>query len=241
MRDFRYSREYLNAFIDGELTNEERLEFLQLLEHDPELKAEACQLRTLKEMVKSSYQQVNTPSGRRVRLSDRRFLHQAIAATLFVALGMLAGWLANDHYHRPPAFERLAGLPDGYKPIALTRQIDPNKLVLHVDTSDRDTFDRALTFAETLLAQQPRRRTVEIVVHSGGLDLLRADVTPFSDRINQLAQRHANIAFVACGNTVARYQREGKTVVLVPEARVVTSAVGEIVQRLQQGWLYIMV
>lgn len=240
MRDV-YSREYLNAFIDGELTSDERLEFLRRLEHDPELKAEACELRTLKEMVRMSYQEIKPPSHGRAGGHDMKLLRQALAVALLLACGVIGGWLANDRYHQPPTFDRLAGLPDGHRPVALTRQIDPDKLVLHVDTSDRAVFDRALLLAESLLAHNPRRRTVEIVVHSGGLDMLRADVTPYSDRINRLAQQHTNVAFVACGNTIARYQREGKSVVLVPEARMVSSAVGEIVQRLQQGWLYIKV
>lgn len=236
-----YSREFLNAFVDGELTNDERLEFMQQLEQDPELKAETCELRTLKEMVKGSYQEVKPPSSDHQSLGKRNRLRQAIAAGLLLASGLICGWVANDRYHQPPGFDRLAGLPDGYRPVALTRQVDPDKLVLHVDTSDRAVFDRALVLAESLLAHNPRRRTVEIVVHSGGLDMLRADITPYRDRINRLAQQHTNMAFIACGNTVARFQREGKNVVLVPEARVVSSAVGEIVNRMQQGWVYIKV
>ena len=240
MKDM-YSREYLNAFIDGELTNDERLEFLRHLEQNPELKAQACELRTLKEMVRGSYEDIKPRSHVRSVLRDGHGLRQAIAAALLLACGLIGGWLANDRYHQPPGFDRLSGLPDGYRPVALTRQIDPDKLVLHVDTSDRAVFDRALVMAESLLAHDPRRRSVQIVVHSGGLDMLRADVTPYGDRINRLAQQHANVAFVACGNTVARYQREGKTVVLVPEAKLVSSAVGEIIHRMQQGWVYIKV
>lgn len=235
------SREYLNAYIDGELTNDERLELMRRFEQEPALKAEACELLTLKEMVRGSYQEVKPRSPERPSLVHRNGLRQALAAGLLLACGLICGWLANERHHRPPAYERLAGLPEGYRPVALTRQVDPDKLVLHVDSNDRAVFDRALDMAESLLAHDPRRRSVEIVVHSGGLDMLRADVTPYSDRINRLAQQHANMAFVACGNTVARVQREGKTVVLVPEARVVSSAVGEIVNRLQQGWVYIKV
>lgn len=236
-----YSREYLNAYIDGELTNDERLVFLQQLEQDAELKAEACALHTLKEMVRGSYREVKPRSHGHRGPCARSGLRQALAAGLLLTCGLVCGWLANDRFHRPLGVDRLAGLPHGYRPVAVTRQVDPDKLVLHVDTNDRAVFGRALEMAEALLAHNPRRRNVEIVVHSGGLDMLRADVTPYSDRINRLAQQHANMAFIACGNTVARYQREGKTVVLVPEAKLVSSAVGEIVERLQQGWVYIKV
>jgi intracellular sulfur oxidation DsrE/DsrF family protein len=239
MKD-EYSHEYLNAFIDDELTNDERLAFLRQLEHDPALKAEACELRTLKELVRASYAQVEPRRLPAPRFDPGRLRH-GLAAALLLALGLIGGWFANEGYHQPPDLDRLAGLPEGYRAVALNRRVDADKIVLHVDTGNRAVFDRALVLAESLLAHDPRHRNVEIVVHSGGLDMLRADMTPYGERINRLVQRHANIAFVACGNTVARYQREGKRVVLVPEARVVPSAVGEIVERMQQGWVYIKV
>ncbi len=236
-----HSREYLNAFVDGELTTEERLQLLRQMERDPALKAAACELRTLKEMVRAGYAEVPAPRRSGRSLMAWPPLRQALAAALLMGCGLVAGWYAHDLHTQPPTFDRLAGLPEAYRPVAATRRVDPDRLVLHVDTSDRAVFDRALRLAESLLAHDPQRRRVEIVVHSGGLDLLRSDVTPYREQIQQLARRHANVSFVACGNTVARLKREGKTVVLLPEARLVSSAVGEIIERMQQGWLYIKV
>ncbi len=135
----------------------------------------------------------------------------------------------------------IEGLPTGLQPLSLNRRADLDKLVLHVDSGETAVFDRALTLAEKLAAQSAGRRQVEIVVHSAGLDMLRADVTPYRERIHRLARRHAKLSFVACGNTIARLQREGKTVAPLPETKQVDSAVGEIVRRLQQGWVHIKV
>lgn len=236
-----WSREILSAFVDGELTQAERERILLLMEQDPAVKAEICTLRTLKEMLRASYPIAQPRAQGRLRLHGWAGVRQALAAGLILACGLGLGWLANEHYHRLPASPRIEGLPAGLRPVSLNRLSDPNKLVLHVDSGDRAVMDRALTLAEALATHDRSRRQVEIVVHSAGLDMLRADITPYRERINRLASRHANLRFVACGNTIARLQREGKTVVLLPEARLVASAVGEIVQRLQQGWVYIKV
>jgi len=237
----RLSQEYLCAYIDGELTPAERERMVLLMAQDPTVKAAVCELRTLKEMVRSSYPLGKTlaPAGRRLRHGGT--LHQALAAALLLACGLGLGWIGNDQYHRLPGPQRIEGLPAGLQLVSLNRRADPDKLVLHVDSSDRAVIDRALTLAESLAAQNRADRQVEIVVHSAGLDMLRADVTPFRERIHRLASRHANVSFIACGNTIARLQREGKTVVLLPVAKRVDSAVGEIVRRLQQGWVYIKV
>lgn len=235
------SQEYVNAFVDGELTADERERAYQRLEHDPVFKGEACDVRTLKEMVKGAYTDLPVPRHAR-RATDRwRGVRQAMVAGLLLFLGVGMGWLMREQADQPMGYPRMAGLLAGYKPVALARKVDPDKLVLHVDTGDVAVFDRALKLAESLLAHNPDRRQVEIVVHSSGLDMLREDITPYRERINQLAQKHTNMAFVACGNTVARFRREGKHVVLVPEAKVVPSAVGEIINRMQNGWVYIKV
>lgn len=237
----RPSLEYLCAFVDGELTPAERERVLRLMEQDPAVKTAVCEVRTLKEMVRLSYP-LEQPQGHApLRLRNWRGLRQALAAGLILACGLGLGWIANEQFHRMPGSQRIDGLPAGLQPVSLNRRVDPDKLVLHVDSGERAVIDRALTLAESLSAQSRGGRQVEIVVHSAGLDMLRADVTPFRERILRLAARHANLSFIACGNTIARLQREGKTVVLLPVAKRVDSAVGEIVQRLQQGWVYIKV
>jgi intracellular sulfur oxidation DsrE/DsrF family protein len=49
------------------------------------------------------------------------------------------------------------------------------------------------------------------------------------------------LAFVACGNAIARYRSAGLDVTLVPEARVERTAVEHIVDRVRQGWTYLKI
>lgn len=231
--------EYLNAFLDGELTADERAQVMTLLESDPAFKARACEMRTLKEMVRGAYGEVPAAPAR----TRRPALHgvpQALAAGVLLVLGLGAGWMARDFSAAPPGYDRLAGLPDGYQAIALSERVDRDKVILHLDSGEPGRLAQVLDLAEQLLDRQPSAR-IEIVANSYGLDLLRADVTPLRDRIENMARRHANLSFVACGQTVARLKREGVRVNLLPVAHTASSAINAIMTRMGQGWVYVKV
>jgi len=233
------SRLYLDAFVDGELAADERAQALARLEADAAFKAEACELRTLKERVKGAYAEIPVLPAR----AQRRFWSgsaQALAAGVLLVVGISAGWLARDFGAAGPTFDRLAGLPAGYQAIALSEAIDRDKIILHLDSGESGRLGKVLDLAEKLLAQQPGAR-IEVVVNSYGLNLLRADVTPLAGRIEGMARRHANLSFVACGQTVARLKRDGVKVELLPVAHTATSAINEIMTRMGQGWVYVKV
>jgi hypothetical protein len=94
------------------------------------------------------------------------------------------------------------------------------------------------TRADRLLAQRGASGRVEIVANSFGLNLLRADVTLLAGR-EAMARQHANLSFVACGQTVARLKQEGVKVDLLPVVHTATSAINEITTRMGQGWVYV--
>lgn len=233
--------EYLGAFVDGELTAEERGQVLARLAADPEFRRRVCELRTLKDMVKGAYAQgPAVPGG----ATARKFAaggRQMLAAGFLVALGLGSGWLARDHVSAAPAFDRLAGLPEGFQAVALSQAVDPGRIILHLDSGDPKRLDQVLDLAEGLIKRHGAHVRVEIIANSYGLDLLRADVTPLAGRIADMARRHANLSFVACGQTVARLKREGVHVHLVREAHTASSAINAIMTRMGQGWVYVKV
>ena len=231
--------EYLNAFLDGELTADERAHVMTLLESDPAFKARACEMRTLKEMVRGAYGEVPVAPAR-ARRPTFYGVPQALAAGVLLALGLGAGWMARDFNAAPAGYDRLAGLPAGYQAIALSEQVDSGKIILHLDSGEPGRLGKVLDLAGKLLDRQPSAR-IEIVANSYGLDLLRADVTPLRERIEGMARRHANLSFVACGQTVARLKREGVNVALLPVAHTASSAINEIMTRMGQGWVYVKV
>ncbi len=233
-----FSQEYLNAFVDDELVDEERRRALARLETDHDFKEAVCERRTLKELVRGAYADVPVRLGASGRSWQPAWRH-AVAAALLVVLGAAGGWLARDNAENGRL--ELAGLPSGYQAVALTGRPDPDKILLHLDSSEPERLAAVLDLAETLLDRRGAQARLNVVVNSYGVNLLRRDMSPYMDRIRSLEQRHANLAFVACGQTVARLKREGDRVELLPEARLAPSAIQEITSRMGEGWVYIKV
>ncbi len=234
------SQEYLNALVDGELTSAERERAYRRIGEDPEFKARACETRTLKELVKGGYADLSVPAAA-TSSRGRHWWPQAMAAVLVLALGLGGGWLARGNHDQMPQVDRLAGLPSGYQPVSMTTRSDPNKVLLHLDSNEPARLEAVLDMAERLLAQGRANARVEVVVNSTGLNLLRQDASLYRERIERLSEQHANLAFVACGQALARLKREGIQVSLVPEASVATSAISEILGRMRDGWVYVKV
>jgi intracellular sulfur oxidation DsrE/DsrF family protein len=225
-KDDVISDEQLNAFTDGELEAEEKERIFRQAEQDPELDARLCQHRKLKEMVQHAYQDVR-PGQRVVKTLPRRSLFGlAAAALVLIAVGATGGWLATRSLD--------SGMATAAAPVATSQ----NRWLLHVASSDQRHLERALNRADELMADPdaPPHRRVEIVANEGGLNLLRSDVTPFGDRIRQLAEQ--DVLFFACSRAIERLERQGISVRLVPEANTQYTALDRVVLRLQDGWAY---
>jgi intracellular sulfur oxidation DsrE/DsrF family protein len=233
-----FSQEYLNAFVDGELAAEERVAAMARLEDDLEFKRAACEMRVLKDRVRAAY--AETPGTVRSELRASRVWWPALAATLLLGIGLAGGWFAHA-WSEPERSARVAGLPNGYRAISFVNAYDPDKIVLHLDSNAPQRFDKTLALAEGLLDRRGEQARIEIVVNGQGVDWLRSDITPYGERIEELARRHANLTFIACGQALSRLKREGTKVVLLPSAEVTTSAADEIFARLGQGWVYVKV
>jgi hypothetical protein len=137
-----------------------------------------------------------------------------------------------------------AAVSSGYQMVSLAREADPNRVMLHLDSAAPDKMQAVLDQAEHLLDEaerQGRTMQLEVIANSHGIDLLRAGYSPHAERMARMKQRHANLQWVACSQSIARFASEGQKVVLLPATRTAPTAVGEIVTRLQQGWTYVRV
>jgi hypothetical protein len=164
-------------------------------------------------------------------------------ACLVLLAGLSSGWALRG-LEAQVATAAPATLPGGYQMISLGGEPDPSRVMLHLDSSAPERMLTALDQAERLLDEAEREgRTmqVEIVANSHGIDLMRAGISPYAARMAQMTQRHANLQWVACSQTIARFTGQGQKVELLPTARVAPTAIGEIVTRLQQGWTYVRV
>lgn len=243
------SEEQLNAFIDGELDSEDRARILDAIRGDAVLKASACELRTVQELVRHAYDFPVAAEARRCAPTLGAW-SKAVAASLLLTTGALLGWVGHGqstesrlqamYWDDQNSFQS-ANLPK-------TGEIAGHKKVLvHLNTSDLDKVKEALDTAEDMLrtyAANNQPAEMEIVANAGGLDLLRVSQSAYADRVRELQAQYLNVHFLACQTAMDRVRREQGIDVstdLLPGVGVTPSALDQILDRLREGWVYIKV
>ena len=235
----RFSDELLHTFIDDEIDTQDRAEIMEAVRNDKDLAGRICELQQVKDSVRLAYREppqsdrINThwQSSRNSRLSIR-----AAAAVALFTFGSVTGWLM----HTQPGVSANTQASG----IAQLAPKEHKRVVLHISTADPERLGDALDDAEQLLSgykDRPGVMQLEVVTNTEGLTLLRADASPYVERIRSLAQKYDNISFLACSRTIEKLRLKGIDVHLVPEAMVIPGALEEIVDRLQEGWAYIRV
>lgn len=235
------SPEHVNALVDGELTGEDLDQALARMHDDPAFRAAVGEARALKHAVRAAYP--DAPASPRRALAAGGWRH-ALAAGVLLAVGMGGGWWLHDLLSADTSLQRRVGLPESYHALAAGARVDAGRVLLHVDVGEPERLVRALDLAETLLARHGERARIHIVFNGAGLDLVRADRMrdpAMAQRVQALAAHHANLGLVACGQTLARLQRDGERVELLPVARTAASAIHEITTRMSEGWVYVKV
>lgn len=228
------SREMRSAFVDGELDQADWGRIAGQVGRDETLRAEVCEIRTVKDLVRGAYA-APPRASRHGAASGRRLA--AIAALCLVSAG--AGWLVHAAF-APGISETEAALTEG----ASLREVSNERVVLHVSSSRRETLQTALDEMEEVLrasARGGRHIKIEIVANSSGLDLLRTETSPFPARIATLRAMYSNLTLVACNQTIDRLREKGITVHLLPGVQSAPTALDQIVKRLQGGWAYVRV
>jgi len=221
--DQEVSREMQNAFVDGQLDAADWTALVQRMGQDEALRCQVCELRTLKDMVKGAYADARP---RRTALPANRRGWALVAGLALVFA--LAGWLVHDATERTGAVE-LHG-------------IAARGLVVHLASSRGEVVDTALQEVEDYLHEARaagRKVHVEIVANQTGLDILRAGKSRYAKRLEELRAKYPNLTYIACHQTADRLRENGVQVKLLPGVRYATTALDEIVRRMQQGWVYI--
>lgn len=241
--DKRFSDEFLNAYIDDELADEDRQRLMEALRDDQLLNQRLCSLRTVRDLVRLGFQHAEGDNYGKTARTRRFGWGRSVAALLFVGLGVGAGWLTHS------------GLSQSHSLMDIARTVEvsqadqtnqhPVRIMLHVTTDDRFKLATVLDEAEQLLGSDSGRGNpvqVAILANGDGLNLLRADESPFAERLQALKARYENLSLLACGKALQRlHEHQGQTPPLLPRTEVVPSALGEIIHRRQDGWSYIMI
>lgn len=232
------SEERLNALVDGELTAADAETLLEQLRTDPDLRERVGQLRLAKQLVRHAYADQAPPRPARVRGAPPR-ARAAAAGIAALACAALLGWLAREPFlAAEDPLSRLAAQT------ARSPRLEAERVILHVSSAASSDGAAALERAQGLLETaraSGRAMAVEIVANSGGLDLLREGVSAHAGRIASLRTTYPGLTLVACGQTIQRLRDGGTEVRLLPGTITATSALDEIVLRMQQGWAYVRI
>lgn len=237
------SDERLNAWIDGELGREEAEPLLARMRADPRLRERVAELQLVKQLVRHAYADTTPPDrARAVRVAPQRVWPAAAGMALLVA-GVVVGWLLRPVGDDGTAVETAAA-GAGRAADAVAMQSAVTQVVLHVSAPGAAAGLAALERAEGILeAARAAGRPValEIVANGGGIDLLRRDASAHAARIDAMRRAYPELSLVACGQTVQRLHDSGVEVRLLPGTETATSALDQIVLRMQQGWSYVRI
>jgi intracellular sulfur oxidation DsrE/DsrF family protein len=235
-KDDQISEEQLNAFVDGELDSEEKSCLFDKAEQSAELDQRLSQQRKLKELVKHAYDDVPEPKRRLTgQTIPRSMFSLAIAASVLLLLGITTGLLIPRLFGSDPH-------PGGVTTNAGTQSVAAmENYILHVVSGEPAKMRQTLQKARELLssAEPGKPRRVEVVANEQGLNLLRSDMTPFSEEIRALANE--DVIFYACSKAIERLEEKGVEVRLVPEAVSNYTALDRVVSRMKDGWQYVKI
>ncbi len=219
------------AYVDDELAAEDRGAFQGLLAGDAEKARYVDGLVSLKLELREAFP-IDADTGIGSEHPRRAGSATAIAASLVA--GLACGWLLATNWYES-ASTLLAELE-----LASSHS---TRVLLHIGSRDQQSMSQALENARYILDHHKESGNpvrVHLVANGPGLDILRADETPYADSIGSMVRQYPNLQFVACQNTIDRFEKENKRAVrLLPEVLRVDSGVADIVRKRARGWLYI--
>lgn len=234
----------LNAYVDNELSDTERVEMLAAMQRDPDLARQTCELNNLKNQLQIAYANPPAPKRRNRQPSRSRWMSVAAGLAMLCA-GLIGGWYMGS-YQPGVTDDRFVLLdPEGRGQAPAVADSGETRIVFHLTNPDQAIAGELLDDVEQMLQayqQDERPLRVEIVAHGDGLRLLRARLTRHQGRVNKMAENFGNLTFVACRNTIERVQvSQGIEVKILPSAEVIDSGVDHVVKRQREGWVYIRV
>lgn len=232
----KFSEEFISAFVDDELTPEEKAQAYAQLGNDETLNHQVCELRRIRDLLALAYRDVPTPARGLTALAAGRRCSTALAAGLALAVGVVGGWFLRPVSDTPP---------DSAVAQAAAVEEEPAKVLFHVSDGNPEHLATVLNEVENLMKfyrKTGQKARVEVITNGGGLSLLMAGVSPHAERIQRMQNEYRDLTFVACQNTIDRIQQElGLHAKLLPGVVVIDSGVAQLMRRQHQGWAYIQV
>ncbi len=232
-QDSKFSDEFINAFVDDQLTPEEKSRAYERLSGDETLGRQICELRKVRDLVQLAYREPPIPPARISTFAVSRRCSLGLAAGLALLVGGVVGWFLH-----PPSAPRATTVARATAGTEATA-----KVLIHVSDGHADRLRAVLDDVDELMKHYHRshqKARVEVVANGEGLTLLLAGISPYAERIRHMQKEYQGLTFVACQNTINRFQDElGMPAKLLPGVVVIDSGVAQIMRRQHEGWAYI--
>jgi len=112
----------------------------------------------------------------------------------------------------------------------------PRRVLFSITGSSDEEIHHVLSSANNVMKfYGPENVTIRIVAYYHGIRALLKNEHDFAVRVDALMQY--GVEFVACGNTMRTKQIDASE--LIEGAEVVTAGIAEMIERVQEGWVYI--
>jgi len=112
----------------------------------------------------------------------------------------------------------------------------PRKIIFSITQADDKSIHHALSSANNILKfYGPEKVEMEIVAYSGGIRALLKKNKKIAERVETLMLY--DVLFIACNNTMRTKNIAPEQ--LIEGVEIVTAGIAEIIERSQEGWIYI--
>lgn len=243
----RISDEEIHAFVDDELTIEDRQRVRSAVKCNPELTQMICDIDQVQDWVREAYQSVPQPSKRLARVRALALFPTAVAAVALLSVGALAGWFAGSMAQTDGGHPGIVSMnqqaASAVTASSLMASAQHRNVLLRLGSDSPEKFRETLKVAEQVLknsAHDPGFQ-LEVLTNSDGLNFLRSGTTPYAQQIEALMTKYPNVHFMVCGTSLEKLRESGKKPNLLPRVTVTDSAVEQVAHRIRQGWTYLSI
>jgi intracellular sulfur oxidation DsrE/DsrF family protein len=237
MRNAEYIDEQtLGTFVDGQLDEANRGLVLEAMENDPAVRERVYRLRRAKDLMKLGFGDARAPTQTlpRPKAVRWRLGSLGLAASILILVGGFIGGYLGYSGDRQLDHIVQAGVP------VVRPQTD--RVLLHISESDPAQFAAVIDYTRKFLEKHKRSGgRVAVVANAGGLDLMRAGVSPFEKQIVAMMRDYDNVHFIACAASILELRKKGVDPLIIEKIDATLPAIDQIVSHVQQGWTYVKV
>jgi len=228
-----FEDQVLAAFVDGVMDAEITESIINAMDKDLDVRERVYKLRRSKDLMKLAFGSACAPSTARKKKQVSLLKRYALTIAASLTAISIALFTAASGYYLGQQEQSVLNIS--------TSPIKQNSdhILLHISESDTKQFAAALSYTENFLNKHnPENGEIAVVANSGGLDIMRAGVSPFEKRIRNMLEKYDNVYFIACANSIRNLREKGIEPILIENVRIEKPAMDHIIDYVQKGWTY---